>query len=334
MPSARDLARREHRPGVVDEHVEPRLRGAGSRRPPPAPTRATPCRRPTVVDRAAALGDAARPGRSRRAAVAPDQDQPGAHPGERPGGLAARGRTSAPVMSTVRPAIDHGLGVRPAEESPTDAEPDRREARDDRAARGASSMQRLGRRPCPLLRDGAVIRIGASSRMPVVTVPAPDRGDADACPGLHETIETALPLDEAFAFVADFANASRWDPGVATSERIDAGPVGVGARYRLGVRMRGRVVPMEYRITAFEPADGSSSRATGRASTPPTRSASARVGDRHAHRLHRRHPAGRLAAARRSRSSAGTFAQIARRRARRACSARSTSARPARGRDR
>jgi carbon monoxide dehydrogenase subunit G len=72
-------------------------------------------------------------------------------------------------------------------------------------------------------------------------------------PRLHETIDTALPVDEAFAFVADFANASHWDPGVATSERIDPGVAGLGARYRLGVRMRGRVVPMEYRITAFEP---------------------------------------------------------------------------------
>jgi carbon monoxide dehydrogenase subunit G len=70
---------------------------------------------------------------------------------------------------------------------------------------------------------------------------------------LHERIETTLPIEDAFAFVADFANASRWDPGVATSERIDAGPVGLGARYRLGVRMRGRVAPMGYRITTYEP---------------------------------------------------------------------------------
>lgn len=70
---------------------------------------------------------------------------------------------------------------------------------------------------------------------------------------LHETIETTLPLDETFAFVADFANAQHWDPGVATSERLDAGPVGLGARYRLGVRLAGRVAPMEYRITTYEP---------------------------------------------------------------------------------
>jgi carbon monoxide dehydrogenase subunit G len=70
---------------------------------------------------------------------------------------------------------------------------------------------------------------------------------------LIERMETRLAPDPAFAFVADFANAMHWDPGVATSERIDAGPVGVGARYRLGVRLGGRVAPMEYRITVFEP---------------------------------------------------------------------------------
>ena len=69
----------------------------------------------------------------------------------------------------------------------------------------------------------------------------------------RERIETTLPLDEAFAFVADFANAAQWDPGVASSERLDDGPVRIGARYRLGVRMGGRVAPMEYRVTAYEP---------------------------------------------------------------------------------
>jgi carbon monoxide dehydrogenase subunit G len=88
-------------------------------------------------------------------------------------------------------------------------------------------------------------------------------------PRLHETIETSLPIDETFAFVADFANCSRWDPNTVTSERIDPGPVGLGARYRLGVRQRGRVVPMEYRVTAWEPTrrvvlagEGSNVRAT------------------------------------------------------------------------
>lgn len=70
---------------------------------------------------------------------------------------------------------------------------------------------------------------------------------------LIEQIETALPPEAAFAFVADFANSMDWDPGVATSEGLDDGPARVGSRYRLGVRLAGRVAPMEYRITVFEP---------------------------------------------------------------------------------
>ena len=72
-------------------------------------------------------------------------------------------------------------------------------------------------------------------------------------PILREQIETSLPVEAAFAFVADFANATRWDPGVASSERTTPGPVGLGSRYRLGVRMRGRVSPMDYEVTAYEP---------------------------------------------------------------------------------
>ena len=70
---------------------------------------------------------------------------------------------------------------------------------------------------------------------------------------LRKQISTPLALDETFAFVADFANAMHWDPGVVTSERLDEGPLRVGARYRLGIRMRGRVAPMEYRVSVLDP---------------------------------------------------------------------------------
>jgi carbon monoxide dehydrogenase subunit G len=73
-------------------------------------------------------------------------------------------------------------------------------------------------------------------------------------PILREQLQTDLPVEDAFAFIADFANASRWDPGVARAERIDGrGPTRVGARYQLGVRVGGRVLPMEYRIEQLEP---------------------------------------------------------------------------------
>ncbi len=70
---------------------------------------------------------------------------------------------------------------------------------------------------------------------------------------LRERIQTPLPIEDAFAYLADFANSEEWDPGVATAERIGAGEVGVGTRFRLGVRQGDRVTPMEYRITIFEP---------------------------------------------------------------------------------
>jgi carbon monoxide dehydrogenase subunit G len=70
---------------------------------------------------------------------------------------------------------------------------------------------------------------------------------------LSERIETTLPLPDAFEFIADFSNAALWDPGVATATRLDTGPVREGTRVRLGVLMRGRVVPMEYVVTTWQP---------------------------------------------------------------------------------
>jgi carbon monoxide dehydrogenase subunit G len=69
---------------------------------------------------------------------------------------------------------------------------------------------------------------------------------------LNERIDTTLPIEAAFDYVADFANSEEWDPGVETAERLDNGPVGVGSRYRLGVHLGSRVAPMEYRITEFD----------------------------------------------------------------------------------
>jgi carbon monoxide dehydrogenase subunit G len=72
---------------------------------------------------------------------------------------------------------------------------------------------------------------------------------------LKASIVTSLPIDQAFDFVADFANSSLWDPGVATSARAEghgSDPLGVGTPFKLGVRMRGRIAPMDYRITTYD----------------------------------------------------------------------------------
>ena len=70
---------------------------------------------------------------------------------------------------------------------------------------------------------------------------------------LHQRVETTLPIEDVFDYVAEFANSREWDPGVATAERLDDESVGVGSRFRLGVRLGPRVAPMEYRISVFEP---------------------------------------------------------------------------------
>ncbi len=69
---------------------------------------------------------------------------------------------------------------------------------------------------------------------------------------IHERIETVLPIDAAFDYIADFANSHAWDPGTVSSRRIDTGPVQAGARYLLDVRMGDRLAQMEYRIRDFD----------------------------------------------------------------------------------
>ena len=66
------------------------------------------------------------------------------------------------------------------------------------------------------------------------------------------TVESNKSPEEAFEYLADFANAREWDPGVIEGEKLTGGPLGPGSRFRLVARFLGRRVPLEYEITAFE----------------------------------------------------------------------------------
>ena len=59
--------------------------------------------------------------------------------------------------------------------------------------------------------------------------------------------------DKTFEYLADFQTVSEWDPGVVDAEKITAGPVGLGTRYRVSVSFFGQVSALVYEITAFEP---------------------------------------------------------------------------------
>jgi hypothetical protein len=66
------------------------------------------------------------------------------------------------------------------------------------------------------------------------------------------TVESRKSPEEAFDYLADFANAREWDPGVVEGENLGGQPVGPGSRFRLVARFLGRSIPLEYRIIAFE----------------------------------------------------------------------------------
>jgi carbon monoxide dehydrogenase subunit G len=70
---------------------------------------------------------------------------------------------------------------------------------------------------------------------------------------LRKELFVRRPLEEAFAFVGDFANSERWDPGVASARALTEGAVRVGSRYELIVVFNGRRLPMTYEVTAYDP---------------------------------------------------------------------------------
>ena len=70
---------------------------------------------------------------------------------------------------------------------------------------------------------------------------------------LHEQVVTSLPRETAFAYVADFSRQAEWDPNTLSARRVDEGPLGIGARFALEVKVGGRSAPMEYRITEYDP---------------------------------------------------------------------------------
>lgn len=70
---------------------------------------------------------------------------------------------------------------------------------------------------------------------------------------ITEDVRSAVDIEAAFAYVADFDHQAAWDPNTVSSRRLTELPVGVGSRFALEVRMGRGTTPMEYHITAFEP---------------------------------------------------------------------------------
>lgn len=69
---------------------------------------------------------------------------------------------------------------------------------------------------------------------------------------LHEIRRVLRSRSEVFAYAADFANTKAWDPAVLSARRVDSGPLEVGARFELEVKVGPSTIPMTYWITEIE----------------------------------------------------------------------------------
>jgi hypothetical protein len=65
-------------------------------------------------------------------------------------------------------------------------------------------------------------------------------------------IESALSQADAFAYMADFTNAQRWDPSVSDARYVGSAPIGPGAAFDLVARFAGRDVPLRYEIVEYD----------------------------------------------------------------------------------
>jgi hypothetical protein len=66
------------------------------------------------------------------------------------------------------------------------------------------------------------------------------------------SVETAWEREAAFGFLADFSNASEWDPSVPRARSLSADPLAVGARFEVAFEMFGRVSELTYETIEIE----------------------------------------------------------------------------------
>ena len=72
-------------------------------------------------------------------------------------------------------------------------------------------------------------------------------------PVITETVETDLPVEATFDYVADFEHIVEWDPGVTAVRKTTDGPPSVGTEYDLDLSYGGSPISMVYRITEWDP---------------------------------------------------------------------------------
>ncbi len=70
---------------------------------------------------------------------------------------------------------------------------------------------------------------------------------------LHEKIEVNRPVEEAFAYLADFRTSEQWDSTVISATKRSSGPIGSGTRFAVICRLPLGSVKLGYTLTHHEP---------------------------------------------------------------------------------
>jgi len=70
---------------------------------------------------------------------------------------------------------------------------------------------------------------------------------------LHERIEVDRPVEEAFAYIADFRTSEQWDSTVISATKRSGGPIGSGTRFDVICRQPFGSLTFAYTLTHHEP---------------------------------------------------------------------------------
>ena len=66
-------------------------------------------------------------------------------------------------------------------------------------------------------------------------------------------LDVRRPIDEVFAYLADFSNTEEWDPGVVSAKKRGDGPVTTGTRFKVVSKFLGQELPLDYQIVQYDP---------------------------------------------------------------------------------
>jgi uncharacterized protein YndB with AHSA1/START domain len=69
---------------------------------------------------------------------------------------------------------------------------------------------------------------------------------------IERTVSTTAPPDRVFAYLVDFRNATEWDSGTVSCERV-SGDGGPGTVYRNVSHFAGNTIELDYTVEAVDP---------------------------------------------------------------------------------